>query len=106
MYYTYILECEDATLYTGVAKELANRMMTHSKKNKQSAKYTRTHTYRRVMCVWQSDNRSKAQKLEYRIKQLSRIQKLKLIDNNDLFIEYFPSLDNNDYTRIEKSTVL
>ena len=109
MYYTYIIECMDTTLYTGVAKILERRMLVHSKKIKQTAKYTRSHTYKQLLCAWNSNDRSTAQKLEYRIKKLTRAQKLALIIDNSLFEEYFPSLDPSDYTRvssIEKTTAL
>ena len=105
MYYTYIIECADNTLYTGVAKILEKRMLVHSKKIKQTAKYTRSHTYKSLMCAWESIDRSTAQKLEYRIKRLTRIQKLELIENNDNFEVFFPTLDASAYKRIEKATV-
>lgn len=100
MYYTYILECEDSTLYTGVAMSLEDRIKVHSKKIKRSAKYTRSHTYKNLMCAWQSKDRSTAQKLEYRIKQLSRTQKLDLISDNEIFHYLFPTLECSDYKRI------
>ena len=100
----------DTTLYTGEAKVLEKRMDVHSRKIKQTAKYTRSHTYKELLCAWNSKDRSTAQKLEYRIKELTRAQKLALIRENTLFKEFFPSLDPNDYTRvilsIEKTTAL
>ena len=101
MYYTYIIECEDSTLYTGIAKILERRMLVHSKKIKQTAKYTRSHTYKSLLCAWESPDRSRAQILEYRIKQLTRIQKLSLISDDELFSEFFPSLDKGLYRRVE-----
>ena len=101
MYYTYIIECEDTTLYTGVAKEVEHRMTVHSKKIKQSAKYTRSHTFKQLLAVWESENRSTAQKLEYQIKKLSRAQKLMLIADNSIFEHTFPSLGEILYKRIE-----
>ena len=99
MYYTYIIECEDSTLYTGVAKDVEHRMSVHTKKIKQSAKYTKSHTYKVLLALWNSPDRSTAQKLEYRIKKLSRAQKLSLIDDNRNFESYFADLDTETYTR-------
>ena len=99
MYYTYIIECEDSTLYTGVAKEVEHRMLVHSRKIRQTAKYTRSHTYKCLLAVWESEDRSTAQKLEYRIKKLTRTQKLRLIEDDRCFGEYFPSLSDICYTR-------
>ena len=101
MYYTYIIECEDGTLYTGVAKNIDKRMAVHSKKIKQSAKYTRSHTLKELKAVWESKDRSTAQKLEYRIKQLTRGQKLEIIDNNDHFFSYINHIDDSEYNRIK-----
>ncbi len=101
MYYTYIIECEDETLYTGVAKDVEQRMAVHSKKISQSAKYTRSHKYSRVRAVWESHDRSTAQKLEYRIKRLTRKQKLELIEDNSHFPIYIKSLNFDEYNRIK-----
>lgn len=103
MYYTYIIACEDGTLYTGVAKNVDKRITVHSKKIKQSAKYTRSHTFKELKAVWESNDRSTAQKLEYRIKQLTRSQKLELIDNNDLFPIYLKTVVSSEYNRIDFS---
>ena len=100
MYYTYIIECEDSSLYTGVAKDVSHRMLVHSKKIKQSAKYTRSHTIKSLRAVWESENRSSAQKLEYRIKQLTRTQKLQLISDNSYFERFFLDADADAYKRI------
>ena len=106
MYYIYILECEDSTLYTGVTNNIDKRMAVHSKKIKQGAKYTRSHTYKELRAVWECDNRSTAQKLEYRIKQLSRAQKLSLINDNSLFIKYFPDIDISNYSRVKEKAIV
>ncbi len=106
MYYTYIIECEDTSLYTGVAKNIGSRMSVHIKKIKKSAKYTRSHTFKALRAVWESDDRSKAQKLEYRIKQLTRAQKLCLIEDNLFFCEYFKILDEADFRRINEIAIV
>ena len=67
MYFTYIIECNDKTLYTGICTDPQKRLDTHKKKNQLSAKYTRSHGADRILALWMSDDRSKAQKLEYRI---------------------------------------
>ena len=106
MYYTYIIECVDGSLYTGVAVNVDRRIEVHSRKISRSAKYTRSHTFSRLRAVWESSDRSKAQKLEYRIKQLTRHQKLTLIENDLLFPSLIKDLEREEYRRInEKSTV-
>ena len=79
MYYVYIVECADKTLYTGIATELERRVEEHNHSEK-GAKYTRVR--RPVTLVYSEEypDRSTASKREYEIKKkMSRTQKLKLI---------------------------
>ena len=78
-----MLRCEDNSIYTGITTNVKHRMEEHfSKKN--CAKYTYTHTAKKLECVWQTENRVLASKLEYRIKQLSKAKKEELILKNNL----------------------
>ena len=73
-----MVECADGTIYTGISNDVNKRVLTHNKG--KGAKYTRS---RLPVCLkWLSEcqNRSKASKLEYYIKRLSRNTKLKLIN--------------------------
>lgn len=77
MYYVYIVECSDKTLYTGYTNNLNKRIETHNKG--KGAKYTK---YRRpVQLVYYEEYETKnlALKREYSIKKLTRKEKLKLI---------------------------
>ncbi len=79
MYYVYIVECADKTLYTGVTTELERRVEEHNS-SKKGAKYTRIR--RPVKLVYSEiyPDRSSASKREYVIKKkMSRTQKLKLM---------------------------
>jgi len=78
MYYLYILECADKSLYTGITVDLERRVIEHNT-SKLGAKYTRAH--RPVKLVYQRRfrNRSNASKAEAKIKSLSRELKLKLL---------------------------
>lgn len=80
-YFVYILECNDGSLYTGITKDVTKRLDQHNSSPK-GAKYTKAR--RPVKLVYQetSDDRSSASKREYSIKKLTRLQKLKLINNN------------------------
>ena len=77
----YIVRCADDTLYSGVALDVARRVAEHNGTGKRGARYTRAR--RPVTLVYQvsAANRSAACKREYAIKQLSRPDKLKLIDS-------------------------
>ena len=79
MYYVYIVQCADDTLYTGIATELERRIDEHNHSDK-GAKYTRVR--RPVTLVYSEEypDRSTASKREYEIKKkMSRADKLKLI---------------------------
>ena len=84
MYYTYMLRCEDNSIYTGMAKDIKKRMEEHFSKDKKCAKYTLTHPAKKLECVWKSEDRVLASKLEYHIKKLTKAQKEKLIKNHKL----------------------
>ncbi len=77
-YYTYILTCADGTLYIGSTNNLAERVRTHNE-SPRGAKYTRV---RRPVALSYSEtfaSKSDALKREYALKQLRRVDKLKLI---------------------------
>lgn len=78
MYYLYILECADKTLYTGVTVDLARRVREHNT-SKLGAKYTRARRPVKLVYSKKFRNRSLASKAECRMKKLSRAEKLKLI---------------------------
>lgn len=79
MYYLYILECADETLYTGITVDLERRVYEHNT-SKLGAKYT--HARRPVKLVYTKKfrNRSLASKAEYSLKKLSREEKINLIN--------------------------
>jgi len=78
MRHTYILECADGSLYTGITTDLERRLFEHNNDPKW-AKYTKTK--RPVQLVWSTtyDSRSEASKKEWRIKQMSKNEKLTII---------------------------
>ena len=84
MNYTYMLRCADGTLYTGWTNDLEKRLKAHNAGT--GAKYTRARLP--VELVWYEtfDNKVDAQRREYAVKQLTRAQKLALIqgERNEL----------------------
>lgn len=77
MWVVYILECGDGTLYTGITNNLHKRIETHNKG--KGAKYTRNRLPVVLKAFSEAPDRSEATKKEYRIKKLTRTQKLELI---------------------------
>ena len=81
MYYVYIVECADKTLYTGIATELERRVEEHNNSEK-GAKYTRVRRPVKLVYSEEYPDRSAASKREYEIKKkMNRVQKLALINH-------------------------
>lgn len=83
MYYTYILRCQDSSLYTGMTSDLERRMRrTFLSGGEKCAKYTLRHKPKKLEIAWESENRILASKLEFHIKKnLTKQQKEELIRN-------------------------
>ena len=77
MYFVYILQCGDGTLYTGITTDLKRRLAEHKKGTGGS--YTRAHGAQRMVYSERARNRSKGQVREAEIKGLTRKEKLALI---------------------------
>lgn len=77
MYFVYILECEDGTLYTGITTDVERRLQEH--REGIGSHYTRTHKAKNIVYTEEVANRSTASKREAHIKKLSRTQKKSLI---------------------------
>jgi putative endonuclease len=75
----YILKCSDDTLYTGITNDIENRLKKHNEG--KGAKYTRGRTPVVLIASFVVESKSLALKEEYRIKKLSKEEKLNLIKN-------------------------
>ena len=77
-WFVYIVKCSDGSLYTGITKNIQKRISAHN--NKKGAKYTRSRLP--VLLVYQEkyDLKSDALRKELSIKQLTKTQKLILIN--------------------------
>jgi putative endonuclease len=77
MYFIYVLECSDKTLYVGSTNDIQKRLHTHNN-SKQGAHYTKI---RRPVVLKYSESfetKSDALKRECAIKKLTRAEKLEL----------------------------
>ena len=81
MYFTYILECSDKTLYVGSTNDLDKRLHSHNKL-KSGAHYTKIR--RPVVLKYFEKFRtySKSREKEGDWKRLTREKKLELIKNS------------------------
>jgi len=78
MYFVYIIECEDGSLYTGSSTNPEERFQKH--KAGIGSKYTRSHKPIRLVYTEQFDTKSGALKKEIQIKSWHRKEKLSLIN--------------------------
>ncbi len=78
MYFVYILQCNDGTLYTGITTNLERRIEEHNS-SKLGAKYTKARRPVKVAFSAEFADRSAALIEEARIKKLDRQEKIKLI---------------------------
>ncbi|NOR57064.1 MAG: GIY-YIG nuclease family protein [Sulfurimonas sp.] len=76
-----MLRCSDDTLYTGVTTDLQRRVNEHNTSN-IGAKYTRNRRPVDLIYFENSDDKVDAMRREYAIKQLSRKEKLKLVETS------------------------
>lgn len=100
MYFIYMLRCEENSIYTGITTNLERRMAEHFEKNSKCAKYTFSHTAKKLEAVWQTDGRKNASKLEYNIKKLTKEKKENLINNSKKIEDYLS--DKIDINMFEK----
>ena len=80
MYYVYLIQCEDGSIYTGITTDLERRFKEH--KGKTGGRYTRAHKVEKILYTEKHPTRSDALKREIQIKKLRREEKLKLATQN------------------------
>jgi putative endonuclease len=78
-WFLYVLRCADDTFYTGTTTDITRRINEHNTK-KCGAKYTKTRRPVELIFWLDFENRSQAQKAEYKFKKLTRTQKEKIIN--------------------------
>ena len=97
-YYTYMIRCEDNSIYTGITNNLEKRTNEHI--SKKGAKYTKSHNAIKVEIAWKSKDKSLACKLEYQIKRLTKTQKEDLISGEKLSTYLSGKVDCRKYRKV------
>lgn len=80
MFYVYILECADGTLYTGYTNNLDKRVFEHNSA-KTGAKYTKIRRPVKLKYYESFNIKGESLKREHQIKKLKRVDKLELVNN-------------------------
>lgn len=76
MYYLYILECKDGSLYTGITTDVKRRFNEH--KSGIGGHYTRAKKVKKIVYTQVHPDRSSALKREAEIKGWTKQKKLAL----------------------------
>lgn len=76
--YTYLLRCSDGTLYCGWTDDIEKRLAAHN--SGKASKYTRSRLPVKLVYYEVFDTKREAMSREARIKQLSRREKLALVN--------------------------
>jgi len=75
--FVYLLRCRDGSLYCGWTNDLDRRLAAH--RRGAASKYTRRRLPVELAASWLFDDASAARREEWRIKQLTRAEKLALV---------------------------
>lgn len=87
VHYTYVLRCDDESLYTGYTNNVSRRVEEHN--SGDGAKYTSGRTPVRVVYVQMHTSKSCAMSEEYSFKQLSKQEKeSKVGDRNKIYVDF------------------
>lgn len=78
MFYIYLLECKDGSIYTGFTTDLKRRFNEHC--SGRGGSYTRSKGAKRILYFEQFESRSSALKREAEIKGWRKNEKIRLIN--------------------------
>jgi putative endonuclease len=76
-WFLYLIECDDGSIYTGIATDVAARFEKHS--SGKGARYTRSRKPMRVLACFELPGRAEASRAEYWVKRLSPAGKWALV---------------------------
>jgi putative endonuclease len=72
-WFLYLIECDDGSVYTGIATDVQARYAKHA--TGKGARYTRARKPVALLASFELADRSSALRAEYRVKQLSAADK-------------------------------
>ena len=82
MYFVYLLECNDGSIYTGITTDVKRRFQEH--RDGKGGHYTRARGAVKILYTERYTTRSRALIREAQIKKMRRDKKLMLIKNKRL----------------------
>jgi len=82
LHYVYMVRCANDCLYTGYTKNVEQRIAAHNAG--KGGRYTRAHRPVELVASWQFATKRSAMQVEYKLKQLSREQKLAIVSGREV----------------------
>ncbi|MEX0618474.1 MAG: GIY-YIG nuclease family protein [Pseudohongiellaceae bacterium] len=86
-WFVYMVRCADGSLYTGITTDVERRLLEHRASGSKAARYLRGKGPIELVLNVEAGDRVLAAKTEYRIKQLAKADKEKLL-SGDLAIPW------------------
>jgi predicted GIY-YIG superfamily endonuclease len=96
-WFLYLIECRDGSIYTGITTDVQARYATHLAG--RGARYTRAHPPVELLAWQMHPDRSAAARAEWRVKNLSPVQKRQLARNLAMQIQLSPAIQLLHETR-------
>lgn len=81
-WHVYLIQCGDLSLYTGIATDVQRRFSEHESQGRLCARYLRGRAPLQLMYSCEVCDRTTALQLEYRVKQLTKTDKMRLIQGD------------------------
>ena len=78
-WFVYIVQCANGSFYTGITTDLERRFSEHEAGAPKGAKALRGKGPLKLVFSYSVNDRSEASQIEYRVKQLSRTEKLLIV---------------------------
>jgi putative endonuclease len=75
--WVYLLRCRDGSLYCGWTLDVEKRLAAHA--TGKASRYTSRRLPVTLAAAWEMETANAARRMEWRIKQLTRTQKLALV---------------------------
>ena len=89
-WFVYIVKCKNNTLYTGITIDVERRLEEHRGEEGKGAKYLRGKGPLKLVFQERVGSKSNASKIEMKIKRLSRLKKIQILQGNLKVLELIP----------------
>jgi putative endonuclease len=86
-WYLYIIRTVDNSLYAGISTDVLRRYREHCAQGRKTAKYLFAHKPLSLVFSQALGDRSLALKVEYHFKELSKKEKDRIVDAQELILE-------------------